>query len=319
MIYVLAILVGLLVLGTFVPLIDHDHWLIRSQEYIKPQYLVLHIIMIVLVLVCLPWGVVPAILILASLIAGYRCIRVIIPFTPLVKRSVFGSSGNPDRESLRILILNVYQFNTNYQATIDLIRDADPDVFFLVETNEAWCEGLSELADDYPYVLQEIREDTYGMIFRSKIAFQQGSVQYIVEDDIPSIEALLRRNGHTIRIYGIHPKPPVPTEDETSTSKDLELLAVAGKISNLPEDEHAVLIGDLNDVAWSRLSRMMINMTSLVDPRVGRGFYATFPAWSPIRIPLDHVFFDSKFKLLDFRVLKSVDSDHLPVLIEIQL
>ena len=53
----------------------------------------------------------------------------------------------------------------------------------------------------------------------------------------------------------------------------------------------------------------------LLDPRVGRGPYVTFPTWlpEPLRVPIDHVLFTPEFRLLALKRLQDIGSDHLPL------
>jgi hypothetical protein len=73
--------------------------------------------------------------------------------------------------------------------------------------------------------------------------------------------------------------------------------------------------GDLNDVAWSRTTRLFQTIGGLLDPRIGRGPYPTFNAnWPLLRWPLDHVFFEPAFHLMGISVEGNIASDHFPVL-----
>jgi hypothetical protein len=59
---------------------------------------------------------------------------------------------------------------------------------------------------------------------------------------------------------------------------------------------------------------------SFLDPRIGRGTYATFPAdkiW--LGWPLDHLFVTEEFLLRDMSVGQPVGSDHRPVLAQLCL
>ncbi|MBU2360213.1 MAG: hypothetical protein KKB02_15015, partial [Alphaproteobacteria bacterium] len=54
--------------------------------------------------------------------------------------------------------------------------------------------------------------------------------------------------------------------------------------------------------------------------RVGRGFYNTFSATMPwMRWPLDHLFHDAQFRLLDMRREAKNGSDHFPMYFKLLL
>jgi endonuclease/exonuclease/phosphatase (EEP) superfamily protein YafD len=100
----------------------------------------------------------------------------------------------------------------------------------------------------------------------------------------------------------VHPTPPVPNENPRSTERDKELLLVAdlAKASDLP----VIVIGDLNDVAWSYTTELFLKMSGLIDPRRGRGFYNSFHAHYPfLRFPLDHAFISTDFKLKGYQTV----------------
>lgn len=79
-----------------------------------------------------------------------------------------------------------------------------------------------------------------------------------------------------------------------------------------------LVIGDFNDVAWSRTTRLFQKVSRLLDPRKGRGFFSTFQAdfWF-MRFPLDHIFCSKHFSLVELKKLSACGSDHFPIVAEL--
>jgi endonuclease/exonuclease/phosphatase (EEP) superfamily protein YafD len=117
------------------------------------------------------------------------------------------------------------------------------------------------------------------------LALIESEIKFILSDEIPSIHATLTLNaGNIVQLYCLHPKPPSPTEAKDSTLRDAELLIIGDRIKDL--DQSCIVMGDLNDVAWSRTTRLFQRISGLLDPRVGRYFMNTFHADYPFYVGL---------------------------------
>jgi endonuclease/exonuclease/phosphatase (EEP) superfamily protein YafD len=74
----------------------------------------------------------------------------------------------------------------------------------------------------------------------------------------------------------------------------------------------------LNDVDWSQTTRLFQQVSGLLDPRRGRGLYATYHADYPfLRFPLDHLFHSREFRIRRMAVLGHFGSDHFSLLVEL--
>jgi endonuclease/exonuclease/phosphatase (EEP) superfamily protein YafD len=172
------------------------------------------------------------------------------------------------------------------------------------------------LDEAYPYTLKRPSDDTYGLIFLIKLKPHVFEINYIVEDYIPSVYSLLElKSGDIIEFYCLHPNPPNPKFADDTTERDAELLIVGYK--NKESDKPVIVAGDLNDVAWSYTTKLFQNISGLLDPRIGRGFFNTFHAKIPLlRFPLDHVFVSKSFRLIKLERMKDINSDHFPIYAE---
>ncbi|MGH9942147.1 MAG: endonuclease/exonuclease/phosphatase family protein, partial [Pyrinomonadaceae bacterium] len=244
----------------------------------------------------------------------YQC-YMMFPYTFLSRRQVQQSTRPAGESSVRLLFANVLMSNRNGARLREIIRENDPDIILAVETDGWWQEQLREFEQTHPHVVRQPQDNTYGMLLYSRLELVNPKVKFLIQDDIPSIHALARlRSGQEIELHCLHPRPPFPTEDEKSTERDAEILLVGKDIKG--RKAPVIVLGDLNDVAWSRTNYLFQDISGLLDPRIGRGFYNTFHATYPfIRFPLDHFFHSNHFRLLDFRRLPSFGSDHFPVFI----
>lgn len=244
----------------------------------------------------------------------------ILPYTPLGRKEVAGTDGEPD---LRILAANVLQSNRRSDLVLAQIAAARPDVVLLTETDERWQRDLTGLARDYPHSVARPQGNTYGMMLLSKLELVEPEVRFLVKPDIPSIRTRLRlRDGRLMWLYAVHPEPPgLPNRNgklQSSGPRDVELLVLAEELAELKQP--VVVAGDFNDVAWSHTTRLFKRLSRLLDPRRGRGMFNSFHAdYPPLRYPLDHLFHSEHLVLSDFRRLGWTGSDHFPIYAALKL
>lgn len=318
MIYVFYILSVLLILSVLIPFLRSDHWTVRVFDYPRFQKLILIFVafLIWLFVEDKTW-LDDAIIVLLGFCTLYL-LWVIIPYTPLGKKMIDQVDLRPGEKPLNFLVSNVYQDNTSYDKLVQLVNQKQPDILFLLETNHAWMENIRPATDQFPYKIEVPLENTYGLLFYSKLPIKFHEVNYLISTEIPSIVVDIEYNQQIVRLYGLHPTPPVPQENEESTERDAEIL-ITGKAAK-EYGKACVVFGDMNDVAWSRTTRLFLKTSQMLDPRRGRGMYNTFHEkyWF-LRWPLDHYFLSSQFRLIDMHTEKSVDSDHFPISISVVL
>ncbi|WP_292455694.1 endonuclease/exonuclease/phosphatase family protein [Methylibium sp.] len=315
----LLIVGGVMVAATLLPLLRFEAWWIRVFDFPRLQISFVLVIVAAARLAIGVQGTAETLFLLALLASLGLQARRMYPYTRLARKEVEQSAGPKPGSTLSLLCANVLQSNHQAERLKDIIREADPDLILALETDTWWQGQLDEFALSHPHHVHQPQDNTYGMLLYSRLELQEPSVTFLVEEGVPSIHARVRlRSGQMVQLHCMHPRPPSPTENDRSTERDAEMLIVGREIKRNPSP--VVVFGDLNDVAWSRTNDLFKQISGLLDPRVGRGFFNTFNAKHRlIRFPLDHFFHSNDFRLVAFRRLDFFGSDHFPVFIELSL
>lgn len=312
-------IVGLiLIAATLLSMVHSSRWWVRSADFPRAQIAALLALLAILHGLTMRWtsafDVCLGLALLFSL--AYQGLRV-LPYTPLWRREVVDAVRGDGMQTIRILISNVLMENRRSPDLLKLVDEADPDVILAVETDAWWDEQLKELDKGYPYSIKHPQDNFFGMLMFSRLELGSTELRFLVDDEIPSIRTTVKlRSGKSVEFFGMHPRPPEPQRD--SDERDAELLIVGREVR---ESRHpAIVAGDLNDVAWSDTTSLFRKVSGLLDPRRGRGMFSTFHAGYPmLRWPLDHIFHGEQFTLVDLKRLRSIGSDHFPVLAELRL
>ncbi|WP_236642006.1 endonuclease/exonuclease/phosphatase family protein [Dokdonia sinensis] len=308
-------LILIFIITPLLPLLPSQHWSIRFFDFVRIQSIVIQVLILLSAIIFWEqWQSIQWVLIAALvLVLTYQC-HLVRPYTPFYHRRKPEQAFAPKK--LKLLTANVLQTNTNYNAFIKIVKDTDPDIVVTMESDKKWKEALSKPFTEYKHRLEATLDNFYGMHLYSKIPFDKAKIKYLVEADVPSMHCELTYADQTFNLIVIHPAPPSPTENETAVERDAELMIV-GKICR-EQGNSTVVCGDLNDVVWSRTSRLFKKMTGYFDPRVGRGLYPSFHAniWL-LRFPLDHLFYSKDMHVPVMKRLPRFGSDHFAMYYEL--
>lgn len=311
----LEILGLIFLLATALPLIRHDQWWIRIFDF--PRMQIAAGGALVAGALVLQWRTdsiweiaLTIALVVSAVYQGYK----MFPFTPLARTQVAAAEEGDKDRCVTVLVSNVLVSNRDSSRLLALIREKDPDVVFTLETDERWERDLRPLEADYPYTVKHLRDDTYGLALYSRLPLHDAEVRFIRDEHVPSVYAWLELPcGERVRLYGLHPAPPYPKYAEDTTDRDAELFLVGKEVRR--ERHPTIVIGDLNDVAWSHTTDLFQKTSGLLDPRIGRGAFNSFHTRIPIlRCPVDHVFVSKDFLLVHLERLPDIGSDHFPLL-----
>ncbi|MCV2885104.1 endonuclease/exonuclease/phosphatase family protein [Aestuariibacter sp. AA17] len=316
MFIVLSVATLFVLMATVLPLFNKQVWWIRAFDFPRVQFAALSFIILLVSLFTLPllhqdtW-----------LLLGIHVVCIayqlswILPYTLIAKPEVnaLSDTDTPDAE-ITIITANVLMTNSDPKPLLSHIAHYRPDILVTLETDKKWEKYLHCIEDDYPYSVKCPLDNLYGMHLYSKLPLNNASLKFLVEDDVPSIHtSVALPSGVLLQLHCMHPAPPSPTENDESTERDIELILLAKQLKD--DDSPIIVTGDLNDVAWSKSTRLFRQISRLLDPRVGRGMFNTFHAnhWFA-RWPLDHLFHSQHFKIKQVKRLSNIGSDHFPLM-----
>lgn len=310
-------LTAILVTATLLPLSKIRFGAIRGLAFPRVQLFWIAVGLAVASL-AVPLGFwIAAVLLLVALAQ----LAYIVKFTPLWPRQSVDADAHQQADSrchISLLAANVKKSNRDYAALIDLTGKHKPDVLMAIEVDEDWIGALeAQLKDKYPHLISVPKETGYGMCVVSRLPLSDSEVREIVTEGVPSVRTTVTLGtGAELRLYVVHPEPPVIDHDTKGRDSEIAHIGIEAARDSLP----SIVTGDLNDVAWSTTTRGFQRLSGLLDPRVGRGFFNTFSAfhwWA--RWPLDHLFHDPQFRLINMARLEKIGSDHFPMLFRLAL
>lgn len=318
----LRFLAAFVVAGTALPLIREPHWWIRVFDFPRLQLALLGSI----VLGAYLWYVRSeggasrrpcdvALMVLLIVALGCQAWQI-WPYTRLHPvQAVDAEALEEVGHSFRLVISNVLMDNRDAGRWLGEMRAAKPDLVLMLEPDVWWVEQVQALRRELPFYIEHPLDNTFGIALYSRFPLRDVTVRNVVEDDIPSIwGAFELPAGDRVRFTFLHPRPPQVAQG--TDERDAELVLVAREVDG--HEGPLIVAGDFNDVAWSYTTKLFQNLSGLLDPRIGRGFYSTFHArYPPLRWPLDHAFHSEHLALVELRRLGAVESDHFPILLEL--
>jgi len=288
---------------TLLGFLGRYHWFCDLFSHFRLQYAVVSI----LIAIALWMMRRPVLALLASAVMLTNIITVAPHLT--------GRSPVPNHDSHKALLINV---NTNLGSptkVIELIKQEQPDIVVLEETDYGWLDQLQPLKALYPHHLLKPRSDNFGITVYSRWPLISEHVRYIGLGGIPSLLVTVETPDGPLDVIATHPVPP--SGPSMSEDRDSQLYDLADHVN--PE-ANTLLLGDLNTTPWNYHFRRLCQRANLVDSASAFRLQATWPTQLPILwIPLDHCLHSSNVQVHSHRTGTSVDSDHYPLIINFSL
>jgi endonuclease/exonuclease/phosphatase (EEP) superfamily protein YafD len=223
-------------------------------------------------------------------------------------------SVDQSKSVLRVVQMNVYTQNLNYDLVKKFVQESNPDVIVMEEVNRKWMKNLADLKMKYSYIVKQPSEDNFGIALFSKLPLDNSEIIYLGDSDVPSITAEIKVGKKQIKILGTHPLPPINADYTALRNQQLDAIAeyLGGWRGSV------ILLGDLNTTPWSHNFQKLLRDTTLIDSGHGEGFQTTWPAKLFLfRIAIDHCLISRDLAVVSRTVGPNVGSDHLPLVVDI--
>lgn len=219
------------------------------------------------------------------------------------------------RSSIKLLLANVQSSNTQTAPLLALIKAEKPDFIVLQEVNKRWSAAMAELAGSYPFRLEIVRGDNFGIAAYATKAWADARSIPSPPLGFPTL-VVDRAAGHSLRLVTTHPHTPVGQWGYDARNTQILSLVELVNESELP----VLVIGDLNATLWSPVIDELEKLTGLRNIRQGIGIVPTWPTWfAPLMIPIDQGLHTPGITIRDVRAGPHIGSDHLPLLVELHL
>lgn len=314
-IYVFGCVAILLAILTRLPF---NYWLVRVFDFPHLQLTILTALAIVTFFIKFDFKNLKDYIFITILISCFVFqFSLLFPYTKFSSFDVH-SSTKDSKESFKVFTANVKQKNDNFSKLETSIKENNPDIVLLTETNSKWLENIhNTISNKYQYKLEKPLENTYGIALYSKLKLIDTDISFLISDTIPSIQTkVILKSKDTIQLYGIHPTPPVLGQNTSSADRDSEMMkaSLLSRNSKFP----VIVLGDFNDVAWSETTVLFERISGLLDVRKGRGIFNTYSASNFFtKWPLDHIFVAPEFRLQNIKRGKNIGSDHFPFMVSL--
>ncbi len=229
------------------------------------------------------------------------------------------AEGSSPATRIKILQLNAGFRHASPGRIASYALAVDADVVAIEELANAPGRLLEkELAGRYPHRFVFPVDTGAGLGMFSKLPLRDPQIVYFADPGLPSVVAGLQLEGGDATIVVTHPLSP--TTPYGYRLRNRQLAAIA---RSRPEySERLIVVGDLNVTSWSGSFSDLLEEARLRDTRTGFGIQPTWPSLGFRRaalVPIDHCLVSEHFEVVSRRVGEDVGSDHLPIVVELEL
>ena len=232
---------------------------------------------------------------------------------PLLTAAPVATASAPQagHATLTVAEANVYVGNPDPSTFLAWLKTSSPDVAVVLEVSPRFGKTLEGLKKDYPHQRVHSAEDAFGIAVLSRFPLQ--NVRVLAFDHGEEyLHVTLDWQGQPVELAAVHPVPPVFSPNYyRSRDRGVAAVSAAVQVTGAP----ALVVGDLNATAWSTA----FNHTAGLQRSTSLA-----PTWHSMfkglfGIPIDHALVSDHWRVVDRERGPHIGSDHLPVLVKLQL
>jgi endonuclease/exonuclease/phosphatase (EEP) superfamily protein YafD len=213
---------------------------------------------------------------------------------------------------LRLIAINVWYRNRQFQRVIDYLATQRPDFVLLAEITAEWEQALTPLQQLYAHRYATRGRRGTGLLLLSRWPMQ-AAVWPDYSDVEPAVSATLLINERSLQIFGVHTSWPLGRENAALRDRQLALIGEFARAHPGP----LIVLGDLNVTPFSSHFQAMLAGGNLKSAAQGFAWQPTWPTFLPPGgIHIDHALTSAGVVVTSFLRGPRVGSDHLPIVIE---
>ena len=278
------------------------HWVLDLLSHMQVQFAVASFLLLLFFIARKQFRIA---LLPASTLA-YATANLLPLFIPMTQPTYTGSQH-------QVVGANLLKENHNFDIFVKYISEANPDVFLALEFTQHWQEGLRSLHKNYPFRIEQPREDSFGIALFSRIPIAESSVPISTASALPMIVAKLSAAEGDFTLIGVHPPPPIG--GQYSRSRNSQLAEITELVSSIEGPK--IVLGDFNITPWSPYFEKLLKETNLKNASRGFGIQPTWPSAPKLfQIPIDHILVSKDVEVIKRDLGPNIGSDHLPVRME---
>jgi len=284
-------------------------WQLDVLSHFQPWYLLIQAVLCLLLMGLRDWKLAGIVL----LGLGINALPFISFFSD--SRGVGGSMSN----RFKLLQFNVCAPAKDYAPLSHYLSEEKPDIVTLEECGDNCFQNLKrdQVFKVYPYQIRKVPY-RHRLLVLSKFPIQELKTPRLVAD--PAVLLLrVQFNSKPVTLLVMHSTRP--SSGKIYYERQIQQFHQIAKLASATSTPF-LMAGDLNVSPWNYSFSRLLEESHLKNSMDGFGFQPSFPIFVsrfkmfPL-VPIDHVLVSQKFQVLHRHIGPRLQSDHLPLIVEL--